>query len=131
RLRARAHRVPPHGLRARARRGRAAEGALERGVIVRAVAVVAAALLAPACAHGFDGYQDALGAWRAGERARAVAITGEEYARWRDGNHLEEAQLRRLADDARERLEEVPMAPRGPRGAAPPPGVAGDGSLAD
>ncbi|MCA9515512.1 MAG: hypothetical protein KC635_11250 [Myxococcales bacterium] len=97
----------------------------------RALAVALVALLAPACAHGLDGYQDALGAWRAGKRAEAVAITGEEYARWRDGNHLEEARMRRLADEARETLEEVPVVPRGPRGAAPAPGVAGDESLSD
>lgn len=94
------------------------------------MAAVAAALLAPACAHGFDGYQEAMGAWRAGKRLEALATTGEEYARWRDGNHLEEATLRRLADDARRALEEVPLPPRGPRGAAPAPGTAGEGSLA-
>ena len=71
-----------------------------------------AALVVPACATVGDAYPDTLAAWHDGRRTVALALARAEYDRYRDGNDLAEARVRRVVDDAYDALAERPIAPR-------------------
>lgn len=77
-----------------------------------AALLVCLAALVAACAGSFDGYPDALNAWRSGRDGAALELARDEYARYRDANDLDEIEVRRVVDGARRELSERPIVPR-------------------
>ena len=83
------------------------------------VALVALALASSGCALSEVAVdrQRASEAWEGGHRQRALGISQETYARFRQANGLEETHIRQAAQAAIEHLESHPIPPsqEGPR----------------
>lgn len=74
-------------------------------------ALAALAWTAGGCASVGGGLGDALHAWRAGQPRVALAAAEDEYARFRDGNDLDESAVRAVVAEARRALAERPIVP--------------------
>lgn len=82
--------------------------------------LLALALPVVGCGGGLATYEDSVAAWRAGDRGDAVARARATYERFRDDNDLTEAEVRAAVAEARERLDNEIVLPRGEQSTVDP-----------